>query len=410
MPPPFRADHIGSLLRPPSLLAAQRDSSSTASLYSNLFNTAAPSSTLTTAIASVAQEQLTRNVRPITSGEYSRLVFYSGIFETLSGFSTRTVDAVTAFRSRYPTVVVIAALSNTNSSNSSTPQPRSVAVATGKIHRDADRPAYGGEWAMLRASVPRALWGACKVTLPSPTYMHMQLRPGGAWDAGVYGGGDREYLADVARAYREEIAGLYAEGVRNVQVDDPNLTFFCDAGFVEGCAEDGVEVEELLDLYVWTHNEALKGRPGDLHVGVHLCRGNFKGSVHFVEGSYERIAQKLFNDLDYDTFYLEYDTERAGGLEPLRFVPKGKNVVLGVVSTKTPEMEDLDDLKRKVLDAADIIAKAQGRTREEALDDMGVSPQCGFSSAAPGGGIGVTTDVMWKKLELVQQLAKSIWG
>jgi methionine synthase II (cobalamin-independent) len=136
--------------------------------------------------------------------------------------------------------------------------------------------------------------------------------------------------------------------------------------------------------------------------------GNFSKSMHFSEGSYEAIAERFFKTLNYDTFYLEYDSPRAGGFEPLRFLPTDKNVVLGVVTTKSPELEDKETMKQKILQAADIIAKGQGRTREEAMENIGISPQCGFASTAVGAD-GMTEDRMFEKLKLVQDLAKELW-
>ena len=136
--------------------------------------------------------------------------------------------------------------------------------------------------------------------------------------------------------------------------------------------------------------------------------GNFSKSMHFSEGSYEAIAERFFKILEYDTFYLEYDSPRSGGFEPLRFLPKNKNVVLGVVTTKSPELEDIVVMKQKILQAAEIIAKGQGRTREEAMENIGVSPQCGFASTAVGAE-GMTEEKMFAKLKLVQDLAKELW-
>jgi methionine synthase II (cobalamin-independent) len=148
-----------------------------------------------------------------------------------------------------------------------------------------------------------------------------------------------------------------------------------------------------------------------MHIGIHLCRGNMVGSTHIVSGSYERIAKKMFTELEYQTFYLEYESERAGDFEPLRHLPVGKNVVLGVVSSKNPELEDLGGLEEKTYAAADVIARGQGRSRQEVLRDvLGVSPQCGFASMSKGGGIGMSEERMWEKLVLCRKLAERIWG
>lgn len=222
---------------------------------------------------------------------------------------------------------------------------------------------------------------------------------------------DEEYFRDIAAAYAAEWQILYNEGLRSIQIDDPCLLFFVSDEFRSGCVADGVDPDALLDLYIWAHNLCLVQKPHGLHIGIHLCRGNMAGSTHIMSGSYERIAKKIFSELNYDTYYLEYDTERAGDFQPLRHLPIEKNVVLGVVSTKVPELEDLDELVSRIYAATEVIAHGQGRTVAEVLDtSLGVSPQCGFASMSLGGGKGMTMDIMWKKLVLVKDLAHRIWG
>ena len=155
------------------------------------------------------------------------------------------------------------------------------------------------------------------------------------------------------------------------------------------------------------YNDCLKERPADMHVGVHICRGNFVGSRHFSEGGYEHIASKLFNNLQVDTYYLEYDTPRAGGFEPLRSLPTHKNVILGLITSKFPELENLHDMQKRVYQAADLVAEGSGQSREQALQRLGVSPQCGFASHSAGNA--VNTQDMINKLKLVRQLADSVW-
>lgn len=166
-------------------------------------------------------------------------------------------------------------------------------------------------------------------------------------------------------------------------------------------------VDQLLDEYIKLYNDCISMRPADLHVGVHLCRGNFVNSRHFSEGGYDRIATKLFQDLNVDTYYLEYDTPRAGGFEPLKFLPKNKNAILGVITSKFPELENIDEMRKKVYQAADIIAEGNGQKQKEALGSLGVSPQCGFASHASGNA--VNHHDMVAKLKLVRKLADSIW-
>lgn len=174
-----------------------------------------------------------------------------------------------------------------------------------------------------------------------------------------------------------------------------------------GFKEDGEDSDALLDSYIKLYNDCVSSRPDDMHLGIHLCRGNFAYSKHFSEGGYDRIATKLFNDIDADTYFLEYDTDRAGTFEPMKELPAHKNVVLGVITSKFPELEKIDELRDRVFQAADTIAKGAGQSREEALKRISVSPQCGFASHHLGNS--VTHDDMVAKLKLVRELADSIW-
>lgn len=176
---------------------------------------------------------------------------------------------------------------------------------------------------------------------------------------------------------------------------------------IAGFKENGEDADALLDSYLKLYNDCISSRPSDLHVGIHLCRGNFANSRHFSEGGYDRIATKLFNEIDIDTYFLEYDTERAGTFEPLKELPPHKNVVLGVITSKFAPLEDVDQLRERVFAAADVVAQGAGQTRDEALKRIGVSPQCGFASHHLGNA--VTWDDMVAKLKLVRQLADSIW-
>ena len=164
--------------------------------------------------------------------------------------------------------------------------------------------------------------------------------------------------------------------------------------------------DELFNAYIEFYNQCFK-RPHDLHLGIHMCRGNFVNSRHFSEGGYDRIAKTLLNDLDVDTFYLEYDTPRAGGFEPLKHLPKNKNVILGVVTSKFPKLEDKKEMVERVYKAADYVAEGSGQSREEALQRLGVSPQCGFASHSDGNSL--SHDDMVKKLKLIRSVADEVW-
>ncbi|KAI0431567.1 hypothetical protein F5Y09DRAFT_187203 [Xylaria sp. FL1042] len=400
MAPPFRNDHVGSLLRPKELLEARASLESPSQMYSLDIPESAKAAERE-AIRKVVQLQIQKGIRAITDGEYARHIYYGGFFEKLAGFSARpTLPIPDAFRTDFPTTTRLAEMGA---------KTRAAVVATGKITYDGSP--YLSEWLSLRENLPRDLWGAAKFTVPAPTYQHIQLKPGTAWTAGSGYTSDEEYLDDIAKCYAAELQTLYDAGLRNIQVDDPHLTYFASSMFLEGCKKDGTNTDELLDLYTRTHNKLLSQKPKDLHMGMHLCRGNMAGSVHWVEGSYEVIAKKLFNETNYETYYLEFDdVERAGGFEPLRFLPRGKNVVLGLISTKKAELEDPEVVKGRIQMAAKVIADAQGVTVSEALDCLAVSPQCGFSSSSLAGGKGMTEDIMWQKLELVKKIADEVWG
>src|SRR3990170_1270258 len=202
---------------------------------------------------------------------------------------------------------------------------------------------------------------------------------------------------DVARCYSDEVRQLAEAGCRYLQLDDTNLAYLCDAKMREGARQRGDDPDELPRRYARLINAAIAGRPKDMTVGVHLCRGNFQ-SAWAAEGGYEPVAEVLFNELEVDAYFLEYDDARSGDFAPLRFVPKGKIVVLGLVSTKLPELETRDQLKRRIDEAA----------RYVPLDQLCLSPQCGFSSTVHGNDI--MRDAQTAKLKLVAETAREVWG
>jgi methionine synthase II (cobalamin-independent) len=292
---------------------------------------------------------------------------------------------------------------------------------------------YVDQWNYLKNRLPAEYIKEAKLTLPAPEWYHLRYQPGKAYPKEVYAN-DAEYFADIAKAYRAELQVLYDAGCRNVTIDDPNLACksdrsplasgtvksrprpgrpltwfpdFCSEKMLQGFKDAGEDSEALLDSYIKLYNDCISQRPDDLHLGIHLCRGNFAYSRHFSEGGYDRIATKLFNEIEADTYFLEYDTDRAGGFEPLKELPPYKNVVLGVITSKFPELEDLEKLKERVYQAADFVAKGAGQSREEALKRIGVSPQCGFASHHLGNS--VTREDMINKLKLVRKLADTIW-
>ncbi|KAF7377847.1 Methionine vitamin-b12 [Mycena sanguinolenta] len=426
MAPSFRADHIGSLLRPASLLEARKSRQ----LYSDTALSSDIAAATKAAIGDAVKKQLELSVRPITSGEYERTIFYSGFFEKLEGMKTKGLPIPDGFRTGLPSSTVFLRMGRTM---------REANIAIAPIRRNG--PAYLEAWEMLKSVTPPEHWGDCKMTLPSITMEHSQLAHGTAWAPGVYAS-DREYFADLAAAYRAEFKDLYDAGLRHVQIDSPNLSVFFVDSVLEGCRTDGINVDEFLDLHIWAHNEMLRGRPAGMRIGLHMCRGNMsrwdftRNTLHcfhakslmdgspyqplfhdLFQGSYETIAEKMFTKLNYDQFYLEYDDPaRQGSFAPLRFLPRGKSVVLGIVSTKTAEpddvavSEDIDVLEARVREAAAVIAKGQGRSAEEVLEDtLAVSPQCGFASLDINVGKGFTEEKMWAKLVLLRDLARRLW-
>ncbi|KAL2357306.1 hypothetical protein BJ546DRAFT_438579 [Cryomyces antarcticus] len=391
--PPFRAEHLGSLLRPKDLLQKR----------AAVDKKQAQASELTpvedNAIKEIVQAQIDCGFRPITDGEYRRHMFWGTFFPALDGMKEIFNPEPDMFRPYMPDVAAFMEKEM---------KPGETVVCVGKIKHTGES-TYIGQFEYLKTLVPKERWGDIKMTLAAPEWYHMRYREGRAYPKDVYLS-DEEYFSDIAAAYRQELHILYKAGLRNVQIDDPNFAYFCSEKMLKGWEEDKENVgtaEDLLDAYIKFHNDCLSKRPADMHVGLHICRGNFVGSRHFSEGGYDRIATKLFQHLNVDTYYLEYDTPRAGGFEPLKYLPQNKNVILGVITSKFPKMEDKEEMKKRVYAAADVIAEGSGSSREEALKRMGVSPQCGFASHAEGNLVG--HDDMVKKLKLVRQIADEVW-
>ncbi|OQN98241.1 hypothetical protein B0A48_15517 [Cryoendolithus antarcticus] len=387
---PFHADHIGSLIRPSSVSDAQ-ESFSISKISASDFKDAQ-----TTAIKDIVSQQIKHNVRALTNGEFDRKYYFSGFFENLEGM--REIQNVPWDMARL-SAPPIAALKKAGKN-----YPMAV-VCEGKIKWT--KSTYLENWETLKASVPQDKIGECKFTMPPPCYFHLRLAPGKCYSSDAYAN-DADFFADLTAAYRQEFKALYDAGLRNIQIDDPTLAYFCSDEMLDGLRKDGEDPDKLFDTYLQAHNDTLKDRPSDLHIGLHVCRGNFSKGMHFSEGSYEKIASRFFKTLNYDTFYLEYDNPRSGGFEPLRFLPVGKNVVLGVVTTKEPELEDRATIISRVKEAAEIIAKGQGRSVEEAMGSIGISPQCGFASVAVGAE-GMTEEKMFAKLGLVKSVAEELW-
>ncbi|EED83727.1 predicted protein [Postia placenta Mad-698-R] len=388
--PPFRADHIGSLKRPVALLQKRKESEEAKCTQEELRLVEDE------AIRNIVQMQRDVGIKAITDGEFRRHMFFDGVFDNLDGMKYIPVVPLDWFMDYVPDVDAFKKHASFKGAASY--------LCESKLKRT--KPFYIGQFEALKTLTKPEEHKNLKITMCAPEWFHLRHGPY-AYRKDVYKN-DEEYFADVAQAYREEIKALYDAGCRNIQFDDPLLAYFCDEKMLRGMEERGIDHAALLDLYCRVYNRCLEGRPADMTVGLHLCRGNFKDGRHFSEGGYDRIAIKLFQEIHVDTYYLEYETERAGTFEPLRWLPRSKSVVLGLVSSKFPVMENKEELIARVHAAAEVIANGdEKRSREEALNQICISPQCGFASHAEGNPV-TEADVV-RKLSLVVETAKAIW-
>jgi 5-methyltetrahydropteroyltriglutamate--homocysteine methyltransferase len=366
MKPPFHAEHIGSFVRPLRLIEAAR-AHKAAKLDDAGFRAVQDD-----CIREVAAFQESIGLPSITDGEFRRRSWSAGFIDSVEGFGLR--DGTLGFRNESGVMGVAAS-------------PYAKALLRRKHRIVAD------DYRFLKSAATR---GVPKVTIAAPDVMHWFLGPK-AFDSGVYP--DREaFFADLVRLYRDEIADLASEGCTYLQLDDTALPCHCDVNARADVVTRGEDPVELTERYARLFNDAIAHKPANMAVAVHLCRGNLKGAW-MAEGGYEPVADALFNRMNADIYCLEYDTARAGDFSPLRYVPKGKTVVLGLVSTKTPVLEKKDALKKRIDEAAKFVP----------LERLGLSPQCGFSSGS-GSGQTVDQDDTRRKLELVMEVAREVWG
>jgi 5-methyltetrahydropteroyltriglutamate--homocysteine methyltransferase len=367
--PPFRADHVGSLLRPPELLRARED------FAAGRISAAQLSELEDAAITEVVRMQQEVGLRDATDGELRRESWHMDFIYQLGGVQKVQDDTIRV------------AFHNARKSLEWAPPSAHVVAPLTLEHT-----IFGDAFAFLRDTVTTAL---PKLTIPSLSMVHYR---GGrsAIDPAVYPDLD-EFWADLAATYAEEVQRLYDLGCRYLQLDDTSLAYMNDPAQRRHVAEIGGDPEHQHERYIENINRALARRPAGLAVTTHMCRGNNQ-SMWAAEGGYEFVADALFNRLEVDGFFCEWDDERSGGFEPLRFVPKGKRVVLGLVTTKRGELESKDDLKRRIDDAARFID----------LDQLCLSPQCGFSSTKEGNDL--TQQQQWDKLALIVETARDVWG
>ena len=370
--PPFRADHVGSLLRPPEVLAAREryaDGSLSGAGLAEIEDAA---------IRQVVRMQEEVGLQTATDGEFRRASWHMDFIYQLGGVSRASDSLKVEFHNEQGTVEFTPAALHVD----------------GSIR--LEKPIFAEAFTFLRDTV--AASGASltpKLTIPSPSMVHYR---GGraAVDPGVYPDLE-EFWTDLSAAYAAEVAALAELGCTYLQLDDTSLAYLNDPRQREMLSGQGADAEHQHLRYIKQINAALAGRPDSMAVTTHSCRGNFRSSW-VAEGGYDFVAEALFNELDVDGFFLEYDDSRSGGFEPLRFVPKGKMVVLGLVTTKRPTLESKDDLKRRIEEAS----------RYVPLDQLCLSPQCGFSSTLEGNLL--TFDDQVAKLRLVAETAREVWG
>jgi 5-methyltetrahydropteroyltriglutamate--homocysteine methyltransferase len=363
--PPFRADHVGSLLRPAELHEA-RAKAKRGEIGAEQLR-ALQDKHIREAVA----KQESVGMQAITDGEFRRDWWHIDFIHGFDGVELAAGDAYGD-----------AKFKNTEE------QPPFMTVKS-RIRRT--KPSMLEHFKFLKSVAKRTP----KFTMPSPAMLH--ARGDRASLKKAYPDLD-EFWADLTQAYREEIADLYKAGCRYLQIDDTTIAMWGDPKVQEQFKKLGDDPRKDAAMYTDAVNSAIRDVPDDMTVAIHTCRGNFK-STWLASGAYaDFVAERVFTGLDVDAFFLEYDTERAGGFEPLRYVPKGKTVVLGLVSSKVPELEKKDDLRRRIDAAAKYVP----------LENLCLSPQCGFSSTHHGNKL--TADDQWRKLGLVLEVSKSVWG
>jgi 5-methyltetrahydropteroyltriglutamate--homocysteine methyltransferase len=360
MNPPFRADHVGSLLRPRALAEAR------ARYREGELDAAALRQAEDRAIADAVKKQEAIGLESITDGEFRRDWWHLDFLSQLEGVTVRE---------------------NPGPKFGGTEEQPPVPNVTGKLRYV--KPIMVEDFSFLRKQTQRT----AKYTIPSPSMLHLRAgRAGISKDAYP----DMEaFWADAAAAYRAAIAAFASAGCTYLQLDDVAFAYLCDPKIRQTCRQNGDDPDRLPRLYADTINRALESRPAGMTITMHTCRGNFK-SAWVAEGGYESVAEAMF-DTDVDGFFMEFDSARAGTFEPLRHLPKGKKVVLGIMTSKSPELESKGYLKSKIEEAAKVVP----------IEDLCLSPQCGFSSTHHGNAL--TEDEQWRKLERVVEVAREVW-
>ncbi|HEY8478544.1 MAG TPA: 5-methyltetrahydropteroyltriglutamate--homocysteine S-methyltransferase [Spirillospora sp.] len=367
--PPFRADHVGSLLRPPELLAARDDHAQ------GRIDAVRLSEIEDAAIRDVVRMQKEVGLRSATDGEFRRTSWHMDFIYQLGGISPADEKIKVTFHNESGDI--------------------EFTTAALKVHDKVrlEHTIFADHFAFLRDAVGDGV--TPKLTIPSPNMVHYRGGPASI-DPKVYPDIE-EFWSDLTAAYAEQVRRLGELGCRYLQFDDTSLAYLNDPAQRAMIKERGDDADHLHLRYIRNINAALADRPEGMNVTTHMCRGNFRSSWT-AEGGYDFVAEALFSELEVDGFFLEYDDERSGGFEPLRFVPPGKTVVLGLVTTKRGELESKDDLKRRIEEAS----------RYVPLEQICLSPQCGFSSTVEGNTL--TAEQQAAKLRLIVETAEEVWG
>jgi len=362
--PPFRADHIGSLLRPPVLRQAFRDHAA------RKISDAEFERILDDSIRVAVRMQEDAGLAVVTDGEFRRASYWSRFVERVGGFVIKPAE----FRFR---------------NDDGHELEFTGTYAIGRLRRD--KPLALDEFVFLKGETK----ATPKITLPAPSTMHF-YRCGDFADRHIYAEPEA-FFDDLGEVFAQEIAELAAAGCRYVQLDEVAIAMLCDPAIRRTVEQAGLVPDRLIGLYIAAINRAVAGAPKQVAIGVHVCRGNFKG--HYLSaGGYDVIAERFFADTNVNHFLLEFDTPRAGDFSPLRFLPKDKGVVLGLVSSKTPQLESFAALRQRIEDAARIVD----------LDQLAISPQCGFASTVAGNPLTAADEDA--KLRLVVEVAREVWG
>jgi 5-methyltetrahydropteroyltriglutamate--homocysteine methyltransferase len=346
MKPPFRADHVGSLLRPSYLSQSRKDRA----LQDR-------------AILEAIRKQEEIGLESITDGEFRRDWWHLDFLTQIEGVGLRQ---------------------NPGPKFGGTEEQPPMPIVTGKLKYS--KPIMVDDFIFLKRNTTRT----AKITIPSPSMLHLR-----AGRVGIAYEDMNEFWKDAAAVYRDAIAAFARAGCTYLQLDDVAFAYLCDPKIRENAVKNGDDPDKLPQRYAETIRNALKHKPQGMTIAMHTCRGNFK-SAWVAAGGYEPVAEAMFSS-GVDAFFMEFDTERAGGFEPLRFVPRGKKVVLGLVTSKTPQLESKDELKRRIQEASKFVP----------LEDLCLSPQCGFSSTHHGNQL--TQDEQWRKLERVLETAREVW-